>query len=86
MNDSFVTSFKSDDTDKEKYSRLEKAASYDDRDQDELDRISGIIHESGNCEFCDFHCPNPANTTFDGPPNIWDHMEKEHPKEYEWFA
>ena len=76
------TSYKSEDTDKKKYSRLEKAASYNDRDQEKLDRISGFIHESGNCEFCCFHCPNPANTTFDGPPDIWDHMEKEHPKEY----
>ena len=79
-------------TDMEKtntYSRLEKAASYDDRDQKELDRVSEIIHETGNCKFCHYQCPNPAGfgaIAFNGPPDIWDHMEKHHPKEYEWFS
>ena len=68
------------------YSRLEKAASFDDLDQDELDRDSDNIDKTGICEFCNYHCPNPANTTFNGPPDIWDHMGKHHPKEYEWFA
>ena len=71
------------------YTRLEKAASYDDRDQEELDRVSEIIHETGNCEFCHYQCPNPAGIggiAFDGPPDIWDHMGKHHPEEYEWFS
>ena len=70
------------------YSRIKKAVSYNDRDQKELDRVSEIIHETGNCEFCHYQCPNPAGIgriAFDGPPDIWNHMEKHHPKEYEWF-
>ena len=50
-------------TDMEKtntYSRLEKAASYNGRDQQELDRVSEIIHETGICKFCHYQCPNPA--------------------------
>ena len=70
-------------TDMEKtntYSRLEKAASYHDKDQKELDRT---------CEFCHYQCPNPAEIggiAFTGPPDILDHMEKHNPKEYEWFS
>ena len=32
------------------YSRIKKAVSYNDRDQKELDRVSEIIHETGNCK------------------------------------
>lgn len=89
LNNSIVkadTPVKIDNEKSNTYSRLEKAASYDERDQEELDRVSSIIDETGNCEFCNYSCPNPSNTSFDGPPDIWDHMEKHHPKEYEWFA
>ena len=71
------------------YNRLEKAASYNDQDQEVLDRVSEIIDETGNCEFCNYQCSNPARIggiAFDGPPDIWDHMEKHHPKEYKWFS
>ena len=68
------------------YIRLEKAASFDDRDQEELNRAGALIHETGVWTFCDYQCPNPANTTFDGPPDIWDNMEKHHSKENDWFA
>ena len=46
-----------------------------------------MIHDTGNCEFCEYHCPDPAGgIAFDGPPDIWDQMEKHHPKEYDWFS
>jgi hypothetical protein len=50
--------------------------------QDELDRLGEIIEKTGNCHFCDFHCPNPLR----GPNNIWNHIEEHHTSAFDWFA
>ena len=53
LNNSIVkvdTPVKIDDYKSNTYSRLEKAASYDEHDREELDWVSSIIDETRNCD------------------------------------
>ena len=52
----------------------------------EIDRVFDIIEATGKCQFCDYQCPNPRKVGFSGPPDIWDHIEEQHEREFDWFA
>ena len=52
----------------------------------EIDRVFDIIEATAKCQFCDYKCPNPRKVGFSGPPDIWDHIEEQHEREFDWFA
>ena len=57
-----------------------------DGNRSEIDRVFDIIEATAKCQFCDYQCPNPRKVGFSGPPDIWDHIEEQHEREFDWFA
>ena len=72
------------DADKKDTSSLAQAVL--DGNRFEIDRVFDIIEATGKCQFCDYQCPNPRKVGFSGPPDIWDHIEEQHEREFDWFA
>ena len=59
-------------------------------DEEEIERIRGILEGTNQCFFCGYGAPVPWVHPSKGDNlsgrDIWDHVWAEHPKETDWFA
>ena len=59
-------------------------------DEEETERIRGILEGTNQCFFCGYDAPvpwvHPSKGVNLSGRDIWDHVWAEHPRESEWFA
>ena len=62
-----------------------------DHDFEKTKEAEKILSQTDRCCFCAFQCPLPAQQEngkrlFGILENLWDHIENEHPKGFDWLG
>ena len=62
-----------------------------DHDPEKTDKATEILGQTDRCCFCNYRCPAPSELENGGRlfgvlENLWDHIEADHPRAYEWLG
>ena len=62
-----------------------------DHDFEKTKKAEEILSKTDRCCFCGYKCPTPnqlenGGRIFGVLQNLWDHIENDHPKEFEWLG